>query len=66
LLAVSVSVGQGATGGVVGVGLDGSPDVDVTVGTTPLVGNAPPSQGTGVGIGGRLLQPPSALPVLPG
>jgi len=66
LLAVSISAGQGATGGVVGVSLDGTPDVDVTVGTTPLVGNAPPSQGTGVGIGGRLFQPPPTAAALPG
>jgi len=61
-----VSAGQGATGGVVGVSLDDSPDADVTVGTTPVIGDAPPSQGTGIAFGGRLFHPPSAVPVLPG
>ena len=65
-MAVSISAGQGANGGVVGVGLDGTPDADVTVGTTHVIGNAPPSQGTGIGIGGRLFQPPPTVPVLPG
>ena len=66
LMAVSVSAGQGNTGGVVGIGLDHDPDVDVTVGTTPLVGHAPPSRGTEVALGGQLLHPPPTIPVLPG
>jgi hypothetical protein len=67
LITASVSVGEGAEGGVVGVGLDdAAPEVDVTVGTTPLVGDHPPSEGTGVMLGGRFLQPPPTLPVPPG
>ena len=65
-MAVSISAGQGATGGVVGAGVNSGPDADVTVGTTRVIGDAPPSQGTGVGIGGRLLHPPPTVPVLPG
>jgi hypothetical protein len=65
-VAVSVSAGQGATGGVVGVGLDDSPDADVTVGTTQVVGDAPPSHGTAIGLGGRFLHPPPTIPLLPG
>jgi hypothetical protein len=45
----------------VGVG-ESNPDADVTVGTTQLVGNHPPSRGTGVMFGGRLLNPPPTLP----
>jgi hypothetical protein len=63
---VSVSAGQGANGGVVGVGLDGSPDADVTVGTTQVIGDAPPSHGTGISLGGSFLHPPPSLPVPPG
>jgi hypothetical protein len=66
LLAASVSAGQGDQGGVVGVGLADNPDADVTVGTTPVVGDAPPSHGTGIGLGGQLLHPPPTIPVLPG
>lgn len=66
LVAASVSAGQGDRGGVVGVGLDENPDADVTVGTTHVVGDAPPSHGTGVGLGGQLLHPPPTIPILPG
>lgn len=67
LLAASASVGQGAQGGVVGVTLDGgSPELDVTVGTDQVVGNHPPSQGTGVNLGGRFLNPPPTVPLPPG
>lgn len=67
LLVASASVGQGAQGGVVGVTLDGgSPELDVTVGTDQVVGNHPPSQGTGVTFGGRFLNPPPTVPLPPG
>ena len=60
LLAASVSVGEGAQGGVVGVSLgDTAPEADVTVGTSPLVGDHPPSQGTGISLDGTILQPSS-------
>jgi hypothetical protein len=66
-VAASVSAGEGASGGVVGIALDSAgPDADVTLGTTPLVGNHPPSQGTGITFGGRFLQPPPGLPLFPG
>jgi hypothetical protein len=65
-VAVSISAGQGATGGVVGVGLDDGPDADVTVGSTQVIGDAPPSHGTGIALGGRFLHPPPSIPVLPG
>jgi hypothetical protein len=62
-VAASVSVGEGAQGGVVALASDGgSLDAGVTVGTNQLVGNHPPSQGTGVTFGGRFLQPPPFLP----
>jgi hypothetical protein len=52
---------------VVGAGLGGGePEADVTVGTHPIVGNHPPSHGTGIALGGRLLHPPPSIPVLPG
>jgi hypothetical protein len=64
---VSVSAGQGDAGGVVGAGVDSTtPSVDVTVGSNRVVGNHPPSSGTGVGLTGRLLHPPPSVPVLPG
>jgi hypothetical protein len=66
LLAASVSAGRGATGGVVGVAFGNGPDADVTVGTTHVIGDAPPSRGTGVGLGSRFLQPPPTIPLLPG
>jgi hypothetical protein len=66
LAAASVSAGEGAQGAVVGIGLNGGPDLDVTVGTNRVVGDHPPSNGTGATFGGRLLHPPSSLPVLPG
>jgi hypothetical protein len=67
LVGASVSAGKGDSGGVVGVGVDStSPNADVTVGTNPLVGNHPPSRGTGITFGGRFLHPPPSIPVLPG
>jgi hypothetical protein len=59
-------VGEGGGGAVAGVGLGEKPEADVTVGTNPLVGDAPPSQGTGVDLGGRFLHPPPTVPILPG
>jgi hypothetical protein len=66
LVAASVSAGQGSSGGVVGATFGDSPDADVTVGTTPVVGDAPPSGGTAIGLGGRFVHPPPSVPVLPG
>jgi RNA polymerase sigma factor (sigma-70 family) len=57
------SVGQGDTGAVVAMSVPNDPaqnpqpDVDVTVGQTPLVGDAPPSDGTGADIS---VAPPTA------
>jgi hypothetical protein len=66
LFAASASAGEGAQGGVVGVGVDGTElDVDLTLGRDQLVGNHPPSDGTGVSFGGRLLNPPSVSPAFP-
>ena len=50
----------------VGAGFGDSPDADVTVGTTTIVGDAPTSHGTAIGLGSRFLHPPPTLPVLPG
>jgi hypothetical protein len=36
------------------------PKVDVTLGKQPLIGNAPPSEGTSLEFGGSLVQPPSS------
>jgi hypothetical protein len=66
LVAASVSAGQGDQGGVVGLGFSERPDADVTVGTTQVVGDAPPSSGTGVGLGGGIFDPPPTIPILPG
>lgn len=68
LATAAVSAGEGAQGAVVGVGLgNGEPaEADVTVGTNPVVGDHPPSEGTGISLGGRLLQTPPGLPGLPG
>jgi hypothetical protein len=69
LASASVSAGEGAQGAVVGLGLGngGKPvDPDVTIGTTPLVGDHPPSEGTGVSFGGQLLQSSPTLPWPPG
>lgn len=67
LLTASVSVGEGSRGGVVGVGIvDTVPEVDVTVGTTQVIGDHPPAEGTGVMLGGRFLQPAPTLPSLSG
>jgi hypothetical protein len=62
----SVSAGQGANGAVVGVGVGDRPETDVTVGTTHVIGDAPPAHGTGVGLGGRFFNPPPTVPVPPG
>ncbi|HEV8623886.1 MAG TPA: sigma-70 family RNA polymerase sigma factor [Acidimicrobiia bacterium] len=54
--AAKASVGQGDTGAVFAMSVPNDPaqnpqpDVDVTVGSTPLVGDAPPSDGTGVDV----------------
>ncbi|HEV7864220.1 MAG TPA: hypothetical protein VGR20_16040, partial [Acidimicrobiia bacterium] len=67
LVTASVSVGEGANGGVLGLGADGTgPDIDVTVGSNQVIGNHPPSQGTGIMLGGRLFYPPPAIPAPPG
>ena len=66
-MAASLSVGEGSQGGVVAVASDGGGlDAGVTVGTNQLVGNHPPSQGTGVTFGGRFLQSPPFLPSVSG
>jgi RNA polymerase sigma factor (sigma-70 family) len=50
------SVGEGENGAVFALAVPNNPaenpqpDVDVTVGSTPLVGDAPPSEGTGVDV----------------
>ena len=67
LATAHVSAGEGAQGAVVGVDLanDELAEADVTVGTDQLVGDHPPSEGTGVDFGGRLfIYPPSASPGL--
>jgi hypothetical protein len=65
-VAASASVGQGESGAVVGLGVGERPTADLTVGTTRVLGDAPPSSGTGIGIGGSLLHPPPTIPILPG
>jgi hypothetical protein len=62
----SASVGEGDGGGVVALGVGDQPQADVTVGTTQVLGDAPPSSGTGIGLGGTLLNPPPTIPILPG
>lgn len=67
LATAHVSAGEGAQGAVVGLDLgnDEPAEADVTVGTNQLVGDHPPSDGTGVDFGGRLfIHPPSSVPVL--
>ena len=66
LAAASASVGEGESGAVAAVILGMHTEVDLTIGSNPLIGNAPPSNGTGIGLGGRLLQPPPTTPILPG
>lgn len=64
LATAHVSAGEGAQGAVVGVDLgNGQPaEADVTVGTDQLVGDHPPSDGTGVDFGGRLfIHPPASV-----
>ncbi len=62
--AVRISVGDGDSGAVVALSIPSEPaenprpDVDVTVGRTPLVGDAPPSNGTHVDVS---LAPAAAL-----
>jgi RNA polymerase sigma factor (sigma-70 family) len=56
----AASVGQGPTGAVVGLTQpqgNSQPQVDITVGNTPLVGNAAPSKGTSVSYGGSAVPP---------
>jgi RNA polymerase sigma factor (sigma-70 family) len=54
--AAEASVGEGDTGAVFAMSVPNDPeenpepDVDVTVGSTPLVGDAPPSEGTNVDV----------------
>ncbi len=54
--AAKASVGEGDSGAVFAMSIPNDPeenpqpDVDVTAGSTPLVGDAPPSEGTGVDI----------------
>jgi hypothetical protein len=62
LASASVSVGQGAEGAVVGLGLGNEhlADPDVTIGSNPVVGDHPPSEGTGVTLGGRAV--PASAP----
>lgn len=54
--AAEASVGEGDAGAVVAMSVPNDPeenpepDVDVTVGSTPLVGDAPPSEGTNVDV----------------
>ena len=66
LAAASVSAGEGAQGAVVGIGFNGGPDVDLTVGTDQVIGDHPPSEGTGVSLGGQLLQSSPSLSAPPG
>jgi hypothetical protein len=68
LATAAVSAGEGAQGAVVGIGLinDKPAEADVTVGTNPLVGDHPPSEGTGIAFGGRFFNPPPTLPTPPG
>jgi len=68
LASAAVSVGHGAEGAVVGLALGNErpADPDVTIGTNPVVGDHPPSEGTGVTFGGRFLHPPPSLPAPPG
>jgi hypothetical protein len=62
--AVKISVGKGDSGVVVALSIpnepaeNSRPDADVTVGRTPIVGDAPPSDGTGVDLS---LAPATAL-----
>ncbi len=61
-LAASASFGEGANGAVLAMAVpervspgNPQPDVDLTVGTTPVLGDAPPSKGNDVSVGGSLL-----------
>lgn len=67
LATAHVSAGEGARGAVVGIDLanDEPAEADVTVGTNQVVGDHPPSDGTGVDFGGRLLNSPSSVPTAP-
>ncbi len=73
-VAAAASVGEGPTGAVVGISAPqrvspGSPlpQVDLTVGTTPVLGDAPPSEGNSVSLEGTLVpefvSQPTAGPV---
>jgi RNA polymerase sigma factor (sigma-70 family) len=65
LAEAKASIGSGATGAVVGAGLqqgNPQPDLDVTLGNSPVLGDAPPAQGTNVSIGGSIFpEPPLGL-----
>ena len=69
LAQAKASVGSGATGLVLGLGLQPNnpqPDIDVTLGNTPVIGDAPPAEGTNASVGGSLVpQPPIGLPSPP-
>jgi len=61
-LAAAASIGDGPTGAVVAFSApqrvspgNPQPDVDLTVGTTPVLGDAPPSEGNSVSLEGSLV-----------
>jgi RNA polymerase sigma factor (sigma-70 family) len=63
LIFAAASLGQGDQGAVLGAAIPPDklqPKVDVTVGTTPLLGDAPPSEGTSIDLGGSLVPAPSS------
>jgi hypothetical protein len=68
LAQAKASVGSGATGLALGAGLQPNnpqPDLDLTLGTTPVIGDAPPAEGTNASVGGSLVpQPPLGAPLL--
>jgi RNA polymerase sigma factor (sigma-70 family) len=68
LAQAKASIGSGATGLVLGAGLqpgNPQPDLDLTLGTTPVIGDAPPAEGTNASVGGSLVpQPPLGAPLL--
>jgi RNA polymerase sigma factor (sigma-70 family) len=67
LAEAKASVGQGITGAALGATLqpgNPQPDLDLTVGNTQVLGDAPPAQGTNASVGGSLVpQPPLDAPV---
>ncbi|MGH8974415.1 MAG: hypothetical protein ACRD0C_14590, partial [Acidimicrobiia bacterium] len=61
-LSAAASLGEGDTGVVLAMAVpervspgNPQPDVDFTVGNTPVLGDAPPSKGNDVSVGGSLL-----------